>query len=63
LRQSTAKLELDAATRLPAVRPLQWNNSGHLAGLVGAQALFCVPANTKELPAGSRVDTLFIYRG
>jgi molybdopterin molybdotransferase len=58
-----AKLELDAATRLPAVRPLQWNNSGHLAGLVGAQALFCVPANTKELPAGSRVDTLFIYRG
>ncbi len=58
-----AKLELDSATRLPAVRPLQWNNSGHLAGLVGAQALFCVPPETKELPAGSLVDTLFIYRG
>ena len=42
------------------VCPLRWNNSGHLAGLRGAQALICVPPNTMELPAGSLVDTLIV---
>ncbi len=42
------------------VRPLPWNNSGHLAALVEASVLFLVPPGTPALPAGAKVDTLII---
>jgi len=40
------------------LRPLPWNNSGHLAALTGANALFHVPPNTPRLSPGTLVDTL-----
>jgi molybdopterin molybdotransferase len=40
------------------LRPLPWNNSGHLAALTGANALFHVPPNTPALSPGTLVDTL-----
>ncbi len=57
-----AKLELDE-NRLTVARALPWNNSGHLAALFGTQALIIVPPDTKELPAGSQVDTIFCNSG
>jgi molybdopterin molybdotransferase len=51
----------DQTTRQTFLRPLPWNNSGHLAALIGTAALFCVPPETKELPAGSLVDSLLIW--
>ncbi|HVU37922.1 MAG TPA: molybdopterin molybdotransferase MoeA [Opitutales bacterium] len=54
-----ATLELDQRRRRAVVAPQPWNNSGHLAALLGVQLLFLVPPNTKKLPAGRKVETLF----
>ena len=53
----------DKETREHVVFPLRWNNSGHLAALIGTRVLFCVPPGIKELPKGSLVDTFFIDCG
>jgi molybdopterin molybdotransferase len=53
----------DQTTKETTVNPLPWNNSGHLAALVGATTLILVPPETKELPAGSLVDILYIWGG
>jgi molybdopterin molybdotransferase len=58
-----AALQFDKEKKETQVRPLPWNNSGHLAALVGANALILVPPGTKELPVGATVDTIFIYPG
>ena len=44
-----------------SIRPLPWNNSGHLAALVEANVLFLVPPGTPALPAGAKVDTLSVF--
>jgi len=58
-----AQQKYDWTTKVMTIRPLPWNNSGHLASLVGATALIVVPPETKELPAGSLVDTIFLFGG
>jgi molybdopterin molybdotransferase len=58
-----AALTYDKIKGVSFVRPLPWNNSGHLAALVGVQALILVPPDIIELPAGSLVDTLIVYGG
>jgi molybdopterin molybdotransferase len=58
-----ARQNYDEATKVMTIRPLPWNNSGHLASLVGVTALIVVPPETKELPAGSLVDTIFLFGG
>jgi molybdopterin molybdotransferase len=54
-----ARLDFEAPGEL-RVRPLPWNNSGHLGALAGVQALFRVPASTRELPVDALVDTLLV---
>jgi len=56
-----AAMETDRVRNTRVVRPLAWNNSGHLAALLHAQVLFCVPPETKELPAGSPVNSFPVY--
>ncbi len=58
-----ARLESDPVNRRWVVRPLAWNNSGHLAAMIGAHNLIMVPPDTKELPAGAMVDTFSIHFG
>jgi molybdopterin molybdotransferase len=58
-----AALKHDKDKKVTFVRPLPWNNSGHLAALIGVNALIVVPPDTKELPAGSLVDMLFLFGG
>jgi molybdopterin molybdotransferase len=55
-----AAMALDASKKKLNVRPLAWNNSGHLAALQNVEALILVPADTKELPAGARVATMML---
>ncbi len=58
-----ATLTYDKTKGVNLVRPRAWNNSGHLAALVGVNALILVPPDTMELPAGSLVDTFIVFGG